>query len=109
METIIPPPDMESESKKQLVIGCFPAPLAFGDEFHIADVRFFEGNLLRKLFNALVYTGDKLSIGGREFIREKGDEFWIVRFGAEEFEFNRLVHGSPNVKLRGAPLLARPA
>ena len=84
MEPIVDTSNAKRDPKKSLVIGCFPAPLAFGDEFYVAHVRFFDGDVFREACNALVYTGDELSIGGRQFIREKGDEFWIVRFRTEE-------------------------
>ena len=92
MEPVITPPDAKSNNVNKLVIGNFFAPLAFGDKFHVADGRFFDGTVLHPLFNALVYTGDELVIDGRKFVREKGDEFWIVRFTEEGFEFSRLVH-----------------
>ena len=92
MEPVITPPDAKSNNVNKLVIGNFFAPLAFGDKFHVADGRFFDGTVFHPLFNALVYTGDELVIDGRKFVREKGDEFWIVRFTEEEFEFSRLVH-----------------
>jgi hypothetical protein len=103
METIIPPPDKKRDLVNKLVIGTSFAPLAFGHEFCIAHCGFFDGALLHPLFNALVYDGDEITIGGRKIIREKGDEFWIVRFSEERFVFNRLVQSeSPNVELRGS-------
>ncbi len=103
---IIGAPNSKSDNVNKLVIGNFFAQRAFGNEFHVADGRFFDGKVFHPLFNALVYTGDELRIGGRKFVREKGDEFWIVRFTKEGFKFDRLVQSDAPVQ--GSNVRAQP-
>lgn len=93
-------PSMASANVKRLVIGFLPAPLAKGKEFIKAYVNFQDGELFFPVLDALVYEGDELFIGGRKIVREKGEEFWIVRRRTEEDPISFKSHNeSPNVKL----------
>lgn len=81
-------PSEKTTTHKGVVVGRFPAPNAIGNEFSRAHVRFADGHLLHPIFDALVYDGNELLVGGRKVIRQQGFEFWIVRLGAAENELN---------------------
>ena len=101
-------PSLKGTREKRVVIGFFPADRAIGNEFLKAHVRFDDGVLLHYVCDALVYSGNELSIGGREYVRKKGEELWIVSFRTKENPRDGLVHGdTPNVKLRGSPASGR--
>ena len=96
-------PSDKGAREKGVVIGWFPFLCAEGKEFFNAHVRFDDGSLLHYVCDALVYSGDELSIGGRKFPLKKGEEFWIVRFRTEEHPGDRFAQvDTSNVKLRGA-------
>ena len=97
-------PSQEGKSVQGLVIGYFPALLSVGEKFVEAHVRFRDDSgAFHRVFDALVYTGDELSIGGRKATKEPGTEVWIVRFGTKNLEPNWLVHdGAPSVAAREA-------
>jgi len=50
----------------------FGAP---GEEIINARVNFFDGNSISRVFNALIYTGTELRIGGRKFAGARGLQF----------------------------------
>lgn len=85
--------NMKSKNEKYVVIGFFPAPLAEGKEFLEAHIRFFDGKLFHPLFDALVYGGYELVVGGRKLVWKNGAEFGIVRFATEENIRKGLIHG----------------
>ena len=87
---IVAPSD-KGAREKGVVIGWFPFLCAEGKEFFKAHVRFDDGSLLHYVCDALVYSGDELSIGGRKFPLKKGEEFWIVRFRTEEHPGDRFA------------------
>jgi hypothetical protein len=90
-------PSMKNTGLKCLVTGLFPARLAEGKEFLIADIRFQDGDLLFPVMNVLVYTGDELSITRRKYPREEGRELWIVDFRTAEKVLGVKRHGdAPN-------------
>ena len=102
-------PSLKGTREKKVVIGFMPPFGAEGEEFTKAHDRFDDGVLLHYLCDALVYTGNEISIGGRRVAREEGEKLWIVSFGTEENPGNRLIHSeTPNVLLSGARLYARP-
>jgi hypothetical protein len=95
-----------------------PASFAPGLPCFEATVRFQCGDLLFTLLDALVYMGDEFAVEGRTIKLEKGQKLWVVTFRAEE-DVTRIERHSntplvvetetPNVKLRDAALLRRPA
>ena len=92
----------ESALTKQIYIGHFPAFGAERDKFCKTNVRFFDGKLFHRIFDARVCLSNELSIGGREVILEKGEELWIVTRYTEKSVVNRLAHtDTPNVELSG--------
>ena len=94
-------PSLKGTREKRVVIGFLTPFSAEGEEFIKAHVRFDDGVLLHYVCDALIYTGDELSIGGREYLRKKGEELWIVSFRAEEDPGNTLSHyETPNFVIR---------
>ena len=99
LTSAIEAPSPKGIREKRVVIGLFPAGSAIGDKFFKAHVRFDDGVFFHYICDALVYTGDKLSIGGEEYLRKEGEEFWIVSFRTKENPGNSIVHSdTPNVK-----------
>lgn len=91
-------PSLKGAREKRVVIGFLTPFSTEGEEFIKAHVRFDDGELFHYILDALIYTGDEISVGGRRIAREKGEKLWIVSFRTEESPGNRIVHSEiPNV------------